>query len=118
MCDARLYALPLGFDEDLSAETERGRCQVCVGSMSGYPREPRVPKAVVLPEEYVFSRRDGILFTRRHTRENMVRMEPDLAAKQRIPVGRAAVRAAGRRVVESGCNDDADPLPAARKHST
>jgi hypothetical protein len=52
--DARLYMLLLKFDEDLAAETKRGRCQRCGGRLDDcrYPRKPRVSGTVALPDEY------------------------------------------------------------------
>lgn len=54
LSDARLYALLLKFDEDLAAEARRARCRVCGGRLDEgrYPRKPRVPKTVTLPDEY------------------------------------------------------------------
>jgi hypothetical protein len=54
LCDARLYVLLLKFDEDLAVQVQRGRCQVCGGRLDvgWYPRKPRVPRTVTLPEEY------------------------------------------------------------------
>jgi hypothetical protein len=54
LSDARLYALLLKFDEDLAAEARRARCRVCGGRLDAgpYPRKPRVPKTVTLPDEY------------------------------------------------------------------
>jgi hypothetical protein len=54
LTDARLYVLLLKFDEDLAAETQRGRCRICGGRLDDgrYPRKSRVPKTVVLPNEY------------------------------------------------------------------
>jgi hypothetical protein len=44
----------LKFDEDLAATTKRGRCLVCGGRLDegAYPRKPRAPATVTLPEEY------------------------------------------------------------------
>lgn len=52
--DSRLYELLLKFDEDLAAETKRRRCQVCGGRLDDgpYPRKPRVPPSIELPEQY------------------------------------------------------------------
>ena len=52
--DSRFYALLLKFDEDLAAETKRGRCLVCGGRLDSepYPRKPRVPPTIQLPEQY------------------------------------------------------------------
>lgn len=54
LTDARLYRLLLKFDEDLAAAVQRNRCQVCGGRLDEgrYPRKPRVPKTVTLPDEY------------------------------------------------------------------
>jgi hypothetical protein len=52
--DARLYVLLLKFDEDLAAEMKRARCRLCGGRLDKgrYPRKPRVPSWIKLPEEY------------------------------------------------------------------
>ena len=52
--DSRFYELLLKFDEDLAAETKRGRCRVCGGRLDSepYPRKPRVPPTIQLPEQY------------------------------------------------------------------
>lgn len=44
----------LKFDEDLATETKRARCQVCGGRLDKdrYPRKPRVPRMIELPDEY------------------------------------------------------------------
>lgn len=49
-----LLTLLLKFDEDLAAETRRKRCQICGGRLDSgrYPRKPRVPSAIELPDEY------------------------------------------------------------------
>lgn len=54
LMDARLYRLLLKFDEDLADAVQRNRCQVCGGRLDEgrYPRKPRVPKIVTLPDEY------------------------------------------------------------------
>jgi hypothetical protein len=54
LSDARLYVLLLKFDEDLATAARRGRCPVCGGRLDEgrYPRKPRVPKTVTLPDEY------------------------------------------------------------------
>lgn len=51
---ASLYALLLRFDEDMAAETRRGRCKECGGRLDQghFPRKPRVPTWVELPEGY------------------------------------------------------------------
>lgn len=51
---ATLYALLLRFDEDMAAETRRGRCKKCGGRLDQghYPRKPRVPTWVELPKGY------------------------------------------------------------------
>jgi hypothetical protein len=52
--NTKLYLLLLRFDEDLAAEVHNGRCRVCSGRLdkSTYPRKPRVPDGVSLPDEY------------------------------------------------------------------
>jgi hypothetical protein len=52
--DSRFYELLLKFDEELAAETKRGRCRVCGGRLDGgpYPRKPRLPPWIELPEQY------------------------------------------------------------------
>ncbi|MBN1918473.1 MAG: hypothetical protein JW889_11230 [Verrucomicrobia bacterium] len=52
--DARLYLLLLRFDEDLARETRRRRCRRCGGRLDQghFPRKPRVPSWVVLPDGY------------------------------------------------------------------
>lgn len=54
LMDARLYMLLLKFDEDLAAEVRRGRCRICGGRLDDcrYPRKPRVPETMSLPEGY------------------------------------------------------------------
>ena len=44
----------LKFDEDLATEAKRGRCQVCGGRLDEdrYPRKPRVPRTIELPDAY------------------------------------------------------------------
>ena len=51
---ASLYALLLRFDEDMATETWRGRCKECGGRLDQghFPRKPRVPTWVELPEGY------------------------------------------------------------------
>ena len=52
--DARLYWLLLRFDGDVAAEVWPGRCQVCGGRLDQdhFPRKPRVPTWVELPDGY------------------------------------------------------------------
>jgi hypothetical protein len=52
--DAKLYLLLLRIDEDLARETRRRRCQRCGGRLDQghFPRKPRVPSWVELPEGY------------------------------------------------------------------
>jgi hypothetical protein len=52
--DAKLYLLLLRFDEDLARETQRRRCQRCGGRLDQdhFPRKPRVPSGVALPDGY------------------------------------------------------------------
>lgn len=52
--DARLYPLLLRFDEDLARETQQRRCQRCGGRLDQghFPRKPRVPRWVALPDGY------------------------------------------------------------------
>ena len=52
--NASLYQLLLAFDEDLAAETKRGRCQQCGGRLDDckYPRKPRVAQTMTLPKGY------------------------------------------------------------------
>ena len=49
-----LLKLLLKFDEDLAAEMRRGRCQICGGRLDQdhFPRKPRVPSWIELPEKY------------------------------------------------------------------
>jgi len=46
--------LLLKFDEDLAAAMRRGRCQICGGRLDQdhFPRKPRVPTWIKLPDEY------------------------------------------------------------------
>jgi hypothetical protein len=52
--DAKLYLLLLRYDEDLAQETRRRRCQQCGGRLDQghFPRKPRVPSWVALPDGY------------------------------------------------------------------
>ena len=52
--DAKLYLLLLRYDEDLARETQRRRCQLCGGRLDQghFPRKPRVPSWVALPDGY------------------------------------------------------------------
>jgi hypothetical protein len=52
--DTRLYLLLLRFDEDLAREAQRWRCQRCGGRLDQghFPRKPRVPCWVTLPDGY------------------------------------------------------------------
>jgi hypothetical protein len=52
--DAKLYLLLLRYDEDLARETRRRRCQECGGRLDQghFPRKPRVPSWVALPDSY------------------------------------------------------------------
>lgn len=52
--DAKLYLLLLRFDDDLAREAQRQRCQRCGGRLDQdhFPRKPRVPSWVALPDGY------------------------------------------------------------------
>lgn len=56
--DSRLYklllTLLLKFDEDLAAKMRRERCQICGGRLDQdhFPRKPRVPRTIELPDDY------------------------------------------------------------------
>jgi hypothetical protein len=52
--DAKLYLLLLRYDEDLARETRWRRCQECGGRLDQghFPRKPRVPSWVALPDSY------------------------------------------------------------------
>jgi hypothetical protein len=51
---ASLYALLVRFDEDIAAEARRQGCRECGGRLDQghFPRKPRVPSWVELPEGY------------------------------------------------------------------
>lgn len=52
--DAKLYLLLLRYDEDLAREAQQRRCQRCGGRLDQghFPRKPRAPSWVVLPDGY------------------------------------------------------------------
>lgn len=54
--DSRFYELLLKFDADLALATKRERCQVCGGRLDSdrYPRKPRVPSGIRLPDDYAW----------------------------------------------------------------
>jgi hypothetical protein len=52
--NARLYALLMKFDRELATEVRNKRCQLCGGRLDQdhFPRKPRVPSWVELPDGY------------------------------------------------------------------